>query len=127
MVSYIKEGTKAKGILNMIQRKTFRSKRGNIVKWRRLHIEELYNVYRSLNIVRVSKSTRIEEDKRAFKILTGKSGGKGLLGMSSRRREENIRMDFTEIDVSKGIWVDSAQNRDCWRALSNTTLNIWVP
>ena len=59
MVSYIKEGTKAKGILNMIQRKTFRSKRGNIVKWRRLHIEELYNVYRSLNIVRMIKTRRL--------------------------------------------------------------------
>ena len=58
-------------------------------EWRRLHSEELHSLYRSPNIVRVIKSgrlrwaghvARMEEGRTAFKILTGKSAEKRLLG-----------------------------------------------
>ena len=39
----------------------------------------------------------------------------------------NIRMDIKEIGINTRNWVDSAQDRDCWRALVNTALNRWVP
>ena len=87
-------------------------------------------------IVRVIKSRRLrwaghiarmEEGRSAFKVLTGKPTGKRPLGRPRRRWEDNIRMDFEEIGISAGNWVDSAQDRNYWRALVNATLNLRVP
>ena len=39
----------------------------------------------------------------------------------------NIRMDLEEIGINAGNWVDSAQDRDYWRALLNAALNLRVP
>ena len=44
-----------------------------------------------------------------------------------RRCEDNIRMDLEEIGINAGNWVVSAQDRNYWRALLNTALNLWVP
>ena len=104
--------------------------------WRRLQNEELHIFYRSPNIVRVIKSrrlrwaglvTRMEEGRSAFKMLTGKSTGKRPLGRPRRRWEDNIRLDLEEIGINVGNWVDSAQDRNYWRALVNAALNLRVP
>ena len=55
---------------------------------------------------------RIEEERSAFKILTGKSTGKRPLERPRHRREGNIRMDLEGIDINAGNWVDSAQDRN---------------
>ena len=70
---------------------------------------------------------RMEEGRRALKILTGKLTGKRPLGRPRRRWEDNIRMDLEEIGINAGNWVDSAQDRDYWRALVIATLNLRVP
>ena len=70
--------------------------------------------------------TRMEEGRSAFKMLTGKPTGKRLLGRSRRRWQDNIRLDLEEICVNAGNWVDSAQDRDYWRALVNAALNLQV-
>ena len=70
---------------------------------------------------------RMEEGRSAFKILTGKSTGKRPLVGSRRRWEDNIRMDLEEIGIDAGNWVDSAQDRNYWRALVNAALNLRVP
>ena len=62
-----------------------------------------------------------------FKILTGKPTGKRPLGRPRRRWEDNIRMDLEEIGINAGNWVDSAQDRNYWRALVNAALNLRVP
>ena len=62
-----------------------------------------------------------------FKILTGKPTGKRPLGRPRRRWEDNIRMDLEEISINAGNWVDSARDRDNWRALVNAALNLRVP
>ena len=93
-------------------------------------------MYRSPNIVRVNKSRRLRwaghvarmvGGRSAFKILTGKPTGKRPLGRPRRRWKDNIRMDLKEIGINAGNWVDSAQDRDYWRALVNAALNLWVP
>ena len=97
--------------------------------------EELHSLYRSPNIVRVIKSRRLrwaghvakmEEGRSAFKILTDKPTGKTPLGRPRRRWEDNIRMDLQEIGINAGNWVDSAQDRNYWRALLNAALNLRV-
>ena len=89
--------------------------------------------HKRLNAVRVIKSRRLrwashvarmEEGRSAFKILTGKPTGKRPLGRPRRRWEDNIRMDLEEISIN---WVDSAQDRNYWRALVNAALNFRVP
>ena len=69
---------------------------------------------------------RLEESRSAFKILTGKRVGKKPLGRPRRRREDNIITDIEEIGINAGNWVDSAQDRDYWRALVNAALNLLV-
>ena len=63
----------------------------------------------------------------AFKMLTGKAIGKRPLGRPRRRWEDNIRLDLEEIGINAGNWVDSAQDREYWRALVNAALNLRVP
>ena len=83
-------------------------------------------MYLSPNIVRVIKSRRLrwaghvarmEEDRRAFKILTGKATGKRSLQRPRRRWEDNIRMDLEEIGINTRNWVDLAQDRVYWKPL----------
>ena len=69
----------------------------------------------------------MEEDKSAFKIVTGKPTGKRPLRRPTHRCGDNTRMDLEEICINAGNWVDSAQDRDYWRALVNVALNLWIP
>ena len=69
----------------------------------------------------------MEEGWSAFKILIGKPTGKRPLGRPRRRWEDSIRMDLEEIGISAGNWVDSAQDRNYWRALVNAALNLRIP
>ena len=79
----------AKGILKQDPEANIWAQEGSEWEWRRLHNEELHSLYRSPNIVRVIKSTRLrwaghvarmEEGRSAFKIVTGKPTGKRPLG-----------------------------------------------
>ena len=63
----------------------------------------------------------------AFKILTGKPTGKKPLGRPRCRWNDNIRIDLKEIGINSRSWVDSAHDRDYWRALVNAALNLRVP
>ena len=70
---------------------------------------------------------RKEEDRSAFKRLIGTSTGKRLLCKSRCIWEDGIRMDLKEIGIDTKDYVDSAQDRDYWRALVNAALNLQVP
>ena len=69
----------------------------------------------------------MEEGRSAFKILIGKPTGKRNLGMPRCRWEDNIRMDLEAIGINAGNWVDSAQDRDYWRAFVSAALYLRVP
>ena len=97
---------------------------------------ELHSLNRSPNIVRVIKSrilrwaghlARMEEGSRAFKILTGKPTGNRPFGRPRCRWKYNIRMDLKDIGINTRNWVDSARDRNNWRALVNAALNLRVP
>jgi hypothetical protein len=67
------------------------------------------------------------EKKNAYTILVGKPGGKRPMGRPRRRLVDNIKMDLREIRWDGVDWMDMAQDRDQWRALVNTVLNLRVP
>ena len=63
---------------------------------------------------------------KCFQNFTDKPTGKRSLERPRRRWEDNIRMDLEEIGINVGNWVDSAQDRDYWRALVNAALNLRI-
>jgi hypothetical protein len=74
--------------------------------WRKLHNEELHNLYSSSNIIRMIKSkrmrwaghvARIGETRNTYRILVGKPEGKRPPGKPRRRWVDNIKMDLREI------------------------------
>jgi hypothetical protein len=65
--------------------------------------------------------------RNAYRILVGKPEGKRPLGRTKRRWVDRIKMDLTEIGWGDMDWIDMAQDRDQWRALVNTVLNLRVP
>jgi hypothetical protein len=69
----------------------------------------------------------MEEEMNAHRILVGKPEGKRPLGRPKRRWVDNIKMDLREIGWDGVDWMYMAQDRDQWRALVNTVLNLWVP
>jgi hypothetical protein len=104
--------------------------------WRRLHNEELHNLYASPNIIRVIKSrimrwaghvTGIREMRNAYRILVRKPEGKRPLGRPRYRWEDNILMVLRETRWEGVDWMDLPQDRDQWWDLVNTVMNLWVP
>jgi hypothetical protein len=65
--------------------------------------------------------------RNAYRILVGKPEGKRLLGRPRHRWVNNIKIDLREIRSDGMDWIDLAQDRDQWRALVNTVMNIRVP
>jgi hypothetical protein len=70
---------------------------------------------------------RIGENRNACRILVGKPEGKKPLGRSRRRWDDNIKMDLREIGWGGMDWIDLAEDRDQWRALVNTAMNLRGP
>jgi hypothetical protein len=70
---------------------------------------------------------RLEEKRNAYRILMGNPEGKRPLGRPRHRWVDNIKMDLRKIGWDSMDWIDLAQNRDQWRALVNTVMNLRVP
>jgi hypothetical protein len=120
-----------------VLRRVFGPKRDEVTgEWRKLHNEELNDLYPLPSIVRVVKSRRMrwadhvagKGDEREFhRVLVGKSEGKNPLGKPRRRWEDNNKMDVQEVGGGRGDWRELAQDRDGWRALVSTVKNLRVP
>jgi hypothetical protein len=104
--------------------------------WRKLHNEELRNLYSSVTIVRIIKSrrkrweghvARMGKKRSAYRLLVGKPMGRRPLGRSRRRWVDNIRIDLGEVGCGDVDWIGLAQDSNRWRALVNSVLNLRVP
>jgi hypothetical protein len=100
-----------------------------------LHNEELHILYSSPNIIRQIKSRRMRwaghmarmgEERNVYRVLMGKPEGRRPLGRPRRRWEDGIRMDLRENGWGSIDWIQLAQDRDRWRALVNTVMNLRV-
>jgi hypothetical protein len=66
------------------------------------------------------------EKRNAYRILVGKAEGKRPLGRPRRRWVNNIKMDLREIRWDGMDWIDLAEDRDWWRTLVNTVMDLRV-
>jgi hypothetical protein len=67
------------------------------------------------------------ETRNAHRILVGKPEGKRPLGSPRCKWIDNIKIDLKETGWDGMDWIDLAPNRDQWRALVNTVMNLQVP
>jgi len=68
----------------------------------------------------------MRERRDVYRVLVGKSEGQRPFGRPRRRWEDNIKMDLQEVGCWSMDWFELAQDRDRWRALVNTVMNLRV-
>jgi hypothetical protein len=122
---------------NRVLKIIFGPKRNTVTgEWRKLHNEELNDLYRSVSNFRAIKSGRIRcvvlcsstgERRGVYKFLVGKTEGRSPLGRPRRRWEDNIKMDLQEVGCGGMVCIELAHNRDRWWALVNAVMNLRVP
>jgi len=103
-------------------------------EWRKLHNEELSDLYCSSSNVRVVKSRRMRwvryvahtgKRRGVYRVLVGKPDGRKTFGRPRRRWVDNIKMDLRKLN--REAWICMYQYRDRWRALVNAAMNLRVP
>jgi len=112
LAPHIKGGTQNEGVENTVLRKVFGPKRDEVTgDWRKLHSEECYDLYSSLNISREIEPRRMGNagyvacmgDRRsAYRVLVGRYEGKKPLGRYRRRWENIIETNLQE--MVWGLW-----------------------
>jgi len=121
---------------NRVLRRVFGPKRDEVTgEWRKLHNEELSDLYSLPNIMRVVKSRRMRwaghvacmgQGRGVHRVLVGRPEEKRPLGRPRRRWGDNIKMDLQEVGGSCEEWMELAEDRDRWRALVSTVMNLRV-
>jgi hypothetical protein len=120
-----------------VLRRIFGPKRDEVTgECRRLHNEELNDLCSSPNIAQLiiwrrmiwaRHVARMGERRSLYRVLFGKPEGKKPFGRPRPRWEDNIKMDLHEVRCEGTDWIELAQDRDRWRALVSTVMNLRVP
>jgi hypothetical protein len=107
---------------NRVLRRIFGPKSDHVMgDWRKLHNEELHNLYCSPNIIRMIKSRRMRwaghvarmgKTRNAYRILVGKPEGKRPLARPRNSWVDNIKMGLREMGWDGVDWIELAQDRD---------------
>jgi len=118
----LREERKLRVFENMVLRGIFGPRRGEVRgEWRRLHNEEINDLYCSPNIVQVIKSrrmrwaghvARMDEERGVYSVLVEKPEGRKPLGRPRRRWVDNSRTDLQEVGCGYMDWIGLAQDRD---------------
>ena len=122
---------------NRVLRREFVPKRDEVIRqWRKLHNEELNDLFSSPNVVRVMKSrrkrwaghvARMGDRGDVRSVLVGKSEGKRPLGRRRHRWKDNIMMSVQEVGCGGMDWMELVRCRDRRRALVNAVMILRVP
>jgi hypothetical protein len=119
-----------------VLRRIFGPKREEDGSWRKLHNDEIHNLYSSPNVVRVIKSRRVRwaehvarmgEGRGVYMVYVGRPEGKRLLGRPRRRWEDNIKMDLREKWIDGANWIRLTQGRVQCRVFVSSIMNLRVP
>jgi hypothetical protein len=122
---------------NRVLRRIFGPKRDEVTgEWRKLHKEKLHDLYSSPSIIRLIKTRRMRwaghvaqmgEKMNAYRFSVGKPEEKRPLGRPRRRWVDNIRMALGEVEWGDVDWIGLAKDRNRWRAVVNSVLNLRDP
>jgi hypothetical protein len=114
----LKEKHRLRVFENRVLRIIFGPKRDEVTgEWRKLHSQELHNLYSSPDIIRQVKSRRMRwaghvarmgEETKVYKVLVGKPEGKRPIGRPRRRWEDGIGMDLRETGLGGVDWIQLA-------------------
>jgi hypothetical protein len=137
VVSTLREESRLRVFENRVLRRIFGPRRDEVTgEWKKLHNEELNDLYCSPNIVVVFESkimiwaghvARMGEWRGVYRVFVGKPEGRRPLGIPRRRWEDNIKVVLMEVGCGVMDWIELAQDRDRWRALVNAVVKLRIP
>jgi hypothetical protein len=130
----LREESRLRVFENRVLRRIFGPKRGEVTGgWIKLHNEVHHNLYSSPSVIRMIKSRMMiwalnvaQVGDSTYRTLIEKPEGKGLVGRPRCSWMENIKMVLREIVWGGMNWIDLVQDREQWRALVNTVMNLRI-
>jgi hypothetical protein len=133
----LREEHRLRAFENRLLRRMFRPKSDEMMgPWRKLHNEDLHDLYSSPNIVRNDEvkenevgmaCSRHGHKRNTYTTFVGESEGKRPLRRLRHKLEDNIKIDHRETEWDGMDWAYLNNCRDQWRPLVNRVMNIWTP